>query len=247
MQNKVLLIPIIGALSFFTLFVIYTKVIGPIPFFINSVSTQKQTTFDVTGEGKVTVVPDTASVSVGIEANAATVSSAQDQINGVINKVSDAIKQLGVDPKDIQTTNYNINPQINYAVGNQKITGYTASTNLSIKVKELSKINQVLDSATSNGANQVYGVNFELNDRTKAENEARTKAVTDAKRKAENAASIAGFKLGKIVNYSENFGNAPRPLPMLKTADIGGVANSTQVEPGSTDVTVSVTLSYELQ
>lgn len=246
MNSKILLLPIIGATTFFILLFSFTKIFGPIPFSVNSVITTKSTTFDVTGEGKVTASPDIALVTVGIQSNGSTVKQAQDQINSIINKVSDAIKKLGVDPKNIKTTNYNINPTYDYTNG-QKITGYSASTNLSIKVRQLEKANSVIDTATANGANQIGGISFDVDDKTKLENEARQKAVDEAKKKAQDAAKIAGFKLGRIINYSENSGGInPMPLrAMVVDKAIGGAP--TQVEPGSSEIVVSITLSYEIQ
>ncbi len=247
MNSRILLLPIIGVTTFFLLLLIYTKVFGPIPFSINSITTTKTTTFDVSGEGKVTASPDVALINAGINANATSVKAAQDQINAVINKVSDAVKKLGVDSKDIKTVNYNVNP--NYDFGNgSKITGYSANTNLQIKVRQLDRANEVLDTVTGNGANQIGGVSFDIDDKTKFENQARQKAVDEAKKKASDAAKIAGFTLGKIVNYSENSGGVPRPVPMLQASDTkaqGGIP--TKIEPGSTDIDVTVTLSYEIE
>ncbi len=246
MNTRILLLPVIGATTFFILLFSFTKIFGPIPFSVNSVTTTKSTTFDVTGEGKATAAPDVAMVTVGISAKGATVKDAQNQINSTINKVSTAVKSLGVDAKDIQTTNYNINPSYDYT-GGQRLTGYSASTNLSIKVRQIERANSVIDEATANGANQVGGISFDVDDKSKSENEARQKAVADAKKKAEDAAKIAGFKLGRIINYSEDFGGLPRPIPMLSAADIKAQGAPTQIEPGSSDITVVVTLSYEIQ
>lgn len=246
MNSKFLLLPVIGATTFFILLFSFTKIFGPIPFSLNSVVTTKSTTFDVTGEGKVTATPDVAMVTVGIQANAPSVKASQDQINSVINKVSDAVKKLGVDPKDIKTTNYNVNPTFDFNNG-QKITGYSANTNLQIKVRKMDQANSVIDAATENGANQVGGISFDISDKSKLENEARAKAVSEAKKKATDAAKIAGFKLGRIINYSENSGGIS-PMPyraMAKDMNIGGVP--TRVEPGSNEITVTVTLSFEIQ
>ena len=231
---------------FFVLFA-YTKLAGPIPFSVNSVTINKSDTFNVTGEGKVSITPDIAIINAGITADGATVKTVQSQINSVINKVSDAIKDLGVKREDIQTVNYNINPKYDFASGSQRVTGYTASTTLTIKVKELDKVNQVIDAATDNGANQINGLSFDLSDRTKAENEARSKAVEDAKRKAENVSKVAGFKLGRLINYQENTGQPPiiysRGMVEVSSADLA----KTEVQPGSTEIIVSVTLSYEVR
>lgn len=239
--------PLAWILTFFVLLFIYSKFFGPIPFSVNSVTTTKSSTFDVTGEGKATAKPDIAILNVGIQASSASVKAVQDQINTVTNKVSQALKQQGIDSKDIQTTGYNISPNIDFKEGSQKIKGFSASTNLSIKVRDIDKVNLVIDTATGSGANQIGGVTFDIDDKTKVENEARQKAVAEAKKKAEGASKIAGFKLGKIINYSENFGEGPRPIP-LRAASQGSAeaAIPTLLEPGSTEVTVNVTLSYEI-
>lgn len=234
--------------AFFVLLFIYTKVVGPIPFSVNSITTTKSDTFNVTGEGKVLMKPDVATLSIGISAQGNTVKAAQDQINAAINRVSEAIKKLGVDGKDIQTTNYNINPTYDYQSGSQRITGYSASTNLSIKVRNIDLVNQIIDAATANGANQVGGISFEVDDKSKVENEAREEAVETAKKKAESAAKIAGFRLGRIVNYSESFGGEPRPIPFRTSVGAPAAEQlETAVEPGSSEIRVVVTLSYEIQ
>lgn len=247
MNSRILLLPIIGATTFFILLFSFTKIFGPIPFSVNSVTTTKSDTFQVSGEGKVSAIPDVAIVNAGISVNGTTVKLAQDQMNTVINKVSEAIKKLGVDSKDIKTTNYNINPDYDYFGNTQRIKGYSASTNLSIKVRAVDKANDVIDQATANGANQIGGISFDIDDKTKLENEARQKAVAVAKSKAENAAKIAGFKLGRIINYSENQSGYPGPIPMMARVDMKAQGSSTEVQPGSTDITVTVTLSYGIQ
>lgn len=239
---------IIPILVFFILLFAYTKTVGPIPFSVNSVTTTKSDTFNVIGEGSVIAKPDIATLNVGISAQGATVKAVQDQINATINKVAEAIKKLGVEQKDIQTTNYNINPNYDFQGNIQRITGYSASTNLTIKVRNIDLVNQVIDQATGSGANQVGGISFDVDDKTKLENEARQKAVAAAKTKAESAAKIAGFKLGRMVNYSENFEGEPRPIPLRISAGAPDVEKlETAVEPGSSEIRVIVTLSYEIQ
>jgi uncharacterized protein len=231
---------------FFLSLYLYTKIAGPLPFYVNSVTTTKSETFNVTGEGKVAATPDKATVMVGVQSQGTTSQDAQDKLNAVINKVSAAIKGVGIDGKDIQTANYNINPNIDYQ-NNQRITGYNANTNLTVTIREVDKANQVIDAATQAGANQVGGVQFDNADQTKFQDEARQKAVADAKKKAENAARIAGFTLGKLVNYQESFGGAgPRPVFMAAEKAMDTAA-PTQVEPGSNEIVVNVTLSYEIR
>ena len=235
---------------FFLSLFIYTKFVGPIPFSMTSYVTTKTDTFSVTGEGKATAIPDIAVVNVGVTAQGGTVAQVQQQLNTKMNKVLGAVKNLGVDAKDIQTTNYNISPQYDYQQPTQQITGYQANTNLTINVRAMDKANTVIDAATANGANDVGGITFDVSDKTKAQDEARQLAIAEAKKKAATAAKAGGFSLGRIVNYNEDFGNTPRPV-MFATADsAGGAAPKTaptQVEPGSNEITVDVTLSYEIR
>jgi len=242
---KTLLISI--PVFFLTLFV-YTKLVGPIPFSVSQTTTNKIDLFTVSGTGKTSVTPDIGRVTVGIQSQGITVKASQTTMNTVINTVSESIKKLGIDKKDIKTVNYSIHPDYDYTNGKQRITGYSANTNLLITIRDMEKTNDVIDSATANGANTVSGVSFDVEDKTKAENDARELAIAEAKKKAENAAKIAGFRLGKILNYQENFNGAPQPREFLMAAKADAVSTpTTQVEPGSQELSVTVTLSYELQ
>lgn len=129
-----------------------------------------------------------------------------------------------------------------------RIKSYNASTNLSIKVRDLNKVNQVIDAATNLGANQVGGVTFDVDDRSKAEDAARKKAVEEAKKKAEQAARTAGIRLGKVINYSESFNGGPYPMfKSMAAEDARAEGSTTNIEPGSMDIVVNVTLSYEIK
>lgn len=210
---------------------------------ITSVVTQKQELFSVTGEGKITVVPDTAIVSLGISLNKPSVKAAQDEVNSVISEITKSLRALNIDAKDIKTSNYSIYPQYDYqTTGGNRISGYQVSANLTVKVREFDKVNQVIDTATTKGANNVGGVQLTVDDTKQKEllQQAREMAVKDAKSKAESLASAAGMTLGKIVNIQEDSNNFPRP--MMAVADSSAKTN---IEPGSTDVTTSVTLFYE--
>lgn len=235
--------------SFFLLLFLFIKLAGPIPFSVSSVTTTKTDTFTVTGEGTSVAKPDLATVNIGINATGASVKEIQDQINNVINKVSESIKKTGVEDKDIQTTNYSIQPQYDFRGNTQRITGYQASTNLTVKVRNLNNINTVIDAATTNGANEIGGVAFDVADKTKAENQARETAVAAAKKKAEEAAKIAGFNLGKIINYSENLNGYPTPR-VFSSKDLNTTSIQeapTEIQPGSSEIKVTVVLSYEIR
>lgn len=242
---------LITIIFFFISLFIYTKLAGPIPFNINSVTTNKSDAFSVTGEGSASTKPDSAVVTVGVQSNGQTAKTAQEQMNEKINKVSDAIKKLGIEEKDLKTSNYNVFPTYDYRESTQRITGYQGSTTLTISVKDTEKVNTIVDAATKEGANTIGDVRFEVDDKTKAENEAREKAIQSAKQKAEQAAKAAGFTLGKIINYQENFGGG-YPIPMrggfgAANLEKDAVAPATQIELGSSEIKITVTLSYEVR
>ncbi len=245
------LIPAFLIIIFFFLAAsVYSKLGNPLSFSVNSNVTNKTDTFTVTGEGTISVKPDIAYVSVGIQKNASTVKQVQTQINEVTNKIIAGLKSLGIDSKNIQTENYSINPNYDWASGTQKITGYTANSQLKIKITDLDKINDVIDSSTTNGANQVNNITLDVEDRDAAEESARKDAVAEATKKAETAARIAGFKLGKIIGYyeSSNESNMVRPVAYsLKGAGVAtDQAANTNVQTGSEEVKITVNLSYQI-
>ena len=222
---------------------VFTKWGPGIP--ITSVVTQKQDLFTVTGEGKVTVVPDTAVIDLGITVNRPTVKAAQNEANSVINAITQAIKDLEIAAKDIKTSNYSVYPQYNYDEGPNRITSYQVNASLTITIRDFDKVNQVIDSATSKGANTVSGIQLTVDeDKTKQLlQQARELAIKEAKAKAESLARAAGITLSKIVNIQEGYSN-PRPIYAKEMMAVGG-GGDTQIQPGSTDISTSVTLFYE--
>ena len=226
-----------------------SRIVGPLSLSITQTTTQKQSTFDVTGESKVTTIPDKAVVSLGITVNESTVKQAQDKANTIINNINAELGKLNIDKKDIKTDNYSLYPNYDYQQG-QRITGYTVNANLSVNLTDFSTLNQAIDAATGVGANQVGGIMFTLSDEKKkdVENDARKEAIEDAKEKARSLSSLAGMRLGKIVNISESPSFQPRPYALMNAAEgaIDGKASApTNVEPGSTTFNYVVTLSYE--
>jgi len=250
---------LIGAIVvFFVVLFVYTKLAGPIPFYINSVNTTKTDLFTSSGEGKVTAVPDQATVNAGVTAQATTVADAQTKVNQTTNKIIADLKKLGLSDKDIKTTDYSVSP--NYSSGSnrvimpmmlpggqQTITGYTVTQNLEVKIKPIEKANKVVDTTTADGANLVGGVNFTFSDELSKslEQQATKQAVNDAKDKAQNLANASGIHLGKIVNVVEN-SNQPRPLMMAGVAAKTDQASApTNITPGENTMMVDVTLYYE--
>lgn len=239
---------IAAILFFFLCLFVYTKLAGPIPFFVNSVQTTKTDTFQVSGDGNVTAVPNTATISFGVTKQAATVADAQNQTNTVINSIMNKLKGLGVNTKNIKTTDYSVNP--NYSLGDsQTISGYTVTQTVEVKIDPLDKVNKTLDTITAAGANLVGQVSFGFDDTTqqKLEDEARADAVETAKAKADSLAKAAGIHLGSIINVTEN-PTTPGPIVFNAAAKLatGDTTQPSQVTPGENTVTTTVTLSYQI-
>lgn len=208
-------------------------------------NTTKSSELAVVGEGKVDVVPDSASVSVGITVNnAKTVEAAQKTIDETNNKIIDAMKNLGIDKKDITTSNYSINPNYSYEGGKNSISGYNGNVNLTIKVKDNDLLSKVIDEATKSGANQVFGTTFTIENPDTYREQARNKAIQNAKDQAEKLAKTLGIRLGKITNIVETSPNYP--VPFLKIAADGrGGSASPEIEQGTQTVSSTVTLYFE--
>lgn len=237
-------------LVFFILLALYFKFVGPIPLSINSTVTTKTDLFTATGEGKVNATPDIAKVNLGITVSRLAVKEAQNEANNTINKISGDIKKLGINEKDIKTTSYNLSPSYDWSSGKQRITGYQITINLEVKVRDFDKINQVIDTATADGANLVGGLQFTLEESKLKElqSKVREEAVNEAKEKAESLAKAAGVKLGRIVNVQENLATPWEPRPMMALEKAGGGGEEpTNIEPGEQEIKISVTLSYEIK
>lgn len=242
-------VDLVGAVVvFFVLLFVYTKFLGPIPFTVNNINTNNQTPFEVTGTGSTAGAPDKALVNLGITESAASVLDAQNKANQKSEAIVNSLKKLGIDEKDIKTSNYSINPNYDFSSASQRITGYTVSQNFEVETP-IEKANETVDVATSNGANLVGGISFTMDNekRQTLENEARKEAVETAKKSAEGLAKASGIKLGKIINVRENFGGGiPQPV-MLEAKDArGGIPeNPTNITPGESKIEISITLTYQ--
>ena len=238
---------ILAIFLFFIALFLYTKLAGPIPFLINSYVTSKNDLFQSVGEGSASQAPDTATISFGVTKSSSTVSDAQNQTNKAINYVLESIKDLGVSEKDLKTTNYSVNPNYSFE-GIQKISGYTVTQNIELKIKDIKNTNRLIDAITGNGGNLIGQVQFGFDDKTKAklEDKARKEAVGNAKEKAQSLANAAGVRLGKIINVTESQDNFPRPIPFESAKDGIQETPSTNITPGENNIKISVTLTYEI-
>ena len=201
----------------------------------------------VTGEGKIDVVPDTAVVEVGVVVNnAETAKGAKDELTKINNEILASLKKMGVQKESVKTTNISVYPNYSYNGSVSDIVGYNGNANLSVKVSP-DKASQVVDISTQAGANEVRGPNFSVENPDTYREQARNKAIQNAKEQAQKLASRLGIKLGKVVNIVESTSTSggiyPATYSMAKEGMGGG--GSPSYEPGSQTVSSVVTLYFE--
>lgn len=210
----------------------------------------------VSGTGKVKAVPDIATVSLGVVAQGKDAKEAQNLATERINKITAFVKGLGVAKEDITTSQASLNPRYDYQNGQNNITGYDSNQMVTVKVRGVDKSNEIvgkiLAGAVDNGANQVYGSQFTIDDPDNLKQQARKDAIAKAKVKAKELADAAGIKLGKVVSVQDGEGYYP-PVPMAYATDKamgmggGGAAVAPNIEPGSQEITQTVTLVFEVR
>jgi hypothetical protein len=203
-------------------------------------------TIAISAEGKVTALPDIATISVGVQTENKAVSAAQKENSTKMNAIIEKVKSFGVASEDIKTSNYSIYPQYDYVNGRQIERGYMVTQNIDVKVRNLDKIGDILAAVGDLGANQVGGVSFTIDEPEDLRQQARLKALEAAKKKAQALADAAGVKLGKVVGFSENEGYVPSPMYYAKDAAMGMGGGTPSIQSGSQDVIVNVTVLYEI-
>lgn len=207
---------------------------------------QYKNTISVSGEGKVLAKPDIGQVDLSVISDAATVAAAQKDNTEKMNKITKAMKDLGIKEEDLKTASYNISPRYQYLAGKSTIIGYEVTQTLEVKIRDLDKVGEILGQAAALGANQVGSLIFTFDNPEKLKEEARQKAIANAKEKAEDLAKILGIRLGKIASFSEMV--APEPIPMYyaeKGYGVGGGA-APEIQTGQNEIQVNVSLQYEI-
>lgn len=213
-------------------------------------TTNRTTEMAVVGEGKVEAVPDTIYMSAGIVVgNTATSEEAQKKITEINNKILDALKKIGIESEDLKTSQYSINPNYNWTSGTNKIIGYNGSASIEIKVRKKDLAPKVIGEATTAGANSVQVLRSSIDKPEKYREEARSKAIANAREQAEKLARELGISLGRIVNISESSPGQVYPI-YARSAEMalgksGGGAPEPDIETGTQTITSTVTLYFE--
>ncbi|VIO65421.1 26 kDa periplasmic immunogenic protein [Bradyrhizobium ivorense] len=202
----------------------------------------------VTGEATVSVAPDQAMIDGGVTSDAKTAREAAEANNAAMAKVLAALKGAGLDDKDYQTSRLSLQPKYapDRAGGSPAtVSGYRASNRVTIKVRDVSKVAGVIDALVGAGANEIGGINFVVSQASKVLDEAREKAVADARRKADIYAKAAGVTLGDPISISEE-GSAPVPMYRSKVA-APMAASGAPVAQGEETLSVTVSVSWAIK
>jgi uncharacterized protein YggE len=207
----------------------------------------KATTFSLSAYGETRIAPDMATITLGVQTDAPTAVDALKANGARMNQVMAALKKAGIAERDIQTSNLNLNAQYAYEQNQPpKLTGYQASNQVTITVRDLTKLGAAVDATVSAGANTVNGISFGLANPQAAEDAARLDAVKALQAKAELYGRATGYKAVRLVNLSEGGGYTPPspPMPMFAMAK-REMSDATSIAAGELKVRVDVSATYE--
>jgi uncharacterized protein YggE len=208
---------------------------------------EAQNTVSVNGAGTAYGTPDIATAQIGVQSRNADPAQAVDENNRKMAAIIAALKNLGVEDQDIQTTNFSVQYQQDYdpLTGQARETfTYIVDNTVNVIIRDLSKVGDVLGKVVGAGANSIYGVTFSVSDTAKLESEARLKAMADAQARAEQLAQAAGVNLDKPLSINEYSSG-----PVYAAADLaggkgGGGAAPVPVSTGQIQVTLNVSITY---
>lgn len=220
-------------------------------------------TISISGEGEVFAVPDTATFSVTVQERAKDVATAQTAATKKNNDIIAYLKSEGVEDKDIQTADYNVQPQYEYSngactsgycqPGKQTLVGFEVTQTLNVKVKDTDKAGNILSGVGSKGASSVSGLSFTIDDQDQLEADARDKAIADAREKAEELADSLGVSIVRIVGFSENssmpyaYGRGAVMAMDAANFSKAEAAPSPELPVGQNKITSNVNITYEIR
>lgn len=204
----------------------------------------------VTGTGDVSVAPDMATLGIGVVTRAGTAAEAVAANNEAARELIDAIKAQGVAPEHIRTATFSVSPVYDHSDRQRpdgpEIVAYEATNRVIAEVHELDRLGALLDAAVKGGANRVDGLSFGLDNPDAAADEARARAVEDARHKAETMAEAAGVRLGRVLSISE--GGSGQPVPMYARSNaLASAEASVPIETGQTTIAASVNIEWEIE
>ncbi len=216
-------------------------------------------TITVSAEGKSVVKPDLAMIYFSVVTQGVNPQSVQKTNDEKMAKAIEYLKQAGVDEKDIKTLSYNLDPQYNYSWCNRgdssiycppQLTGYMLTQQVELKLRDLTKVGEVVGNLPNNGVNQISSISFTVDNDDLPKMEARKQAIEKAMVMATSMAKTAGIKLSRIINISEGSYYAPmayRDSAKAMSGVGGGISESSPIQTGSQEITVDVSITYEIK
>lgn len=205
-------------------------------------------TVTVSATGSVLAAPDEATIATGVTSEAKTARDALTKNTEAMKKVIEELKSQGVEAKDIQTTQFNVEPVYVYPKEGQppSVTGYRVNNMLGVRVRNLDKLGGVLDQLVTAGANQMNGISFDVSKAETLKDDARKAAMENAKRRAQLLATAAGAEVGEVLQISEETSQqGPRPVVFAKQR--AAMAESVPVERGEQELEARVTVTWKLK
>ena len=208
------------------------------------------TRLDVSATGEAVRVPDVAIISAGVVTRATTAKAALTQNAARMERVRAALKRAGIADRDIQTSNISLNPEYRYVQDQPpRLTGYTASNQVSVRFREIANTGEILDALVAEGANQINGPSLTIDKPEEALDEARVKALAIGRSRAELYARSLGMRVVRLLVVSESSSGfpVPPPMPMMMEARAQGGNAATNIDPGEQKVSVTLGMMFELR
>ena len=206
-------------------------------------------TIAISATGTVTAQPDQVAISIGVSSSGKTAKAALAANSGAMRPVIAALKAAGIEDRDVQTSNFSIQPTYEYSQDGKppKFTGYQAANTVNVRLRTISKLSDILDIVVGEGSNQIGGIQFVVSKADELRDDARKAAVADATRMAKAYAAAAGVELGPVQSIAEASG-APEPRPgrVLMQARANDSA-APPIEAGEETLTVQVTMVWEIK
>lgn len=202
----------------------------------------------VNGHGEVSIRPDTGMVTLGVEVHNEDLGIAQTEATDRMDAVIAAMQAAGIAEADIKTANYNIWVDRDWERPDQPIRGYNVSHNITVKVRDIDQVGDIIEAGLNAGANSVQGIAFTVEDSADAISQARERAVEDARNKAEDLARITGVALGQVVTIEE-YSYSAAPVAYEERAydmDDGAAGSAPPINPGESTISVQVQIAWEI-
>jgi uncharacterized protein len=206
------------------------------------------TRLDVVATGEVTRVPDIVRINAGVVTQATTAVEAIRQNAARMERVRAALSRAGVAPRDIQTSNVSLQPDYRYAENQPpQLVGYRATNQVNVRFRDIAESGRILDALVAQGANQIDGPNLGLDRPEAALDEARVAALANARARAELYARSLNMRVRRVLLVSESGASLPPPMPVMRMREMAAQAADTRIEPGEQVLSVSLTVSFELE